>query len=181
MGSRIEGRRRKTENPLDLAPSWVDGRFVFRSGFYAGRPPSLGDLNSNILEAIYSGIKRDVGEEEGTNFVRFVNNLDDLSASAFIVAFEFFCANDCKRVDFSQKPEDRRRLDGRGRGLEVEAFGLIGEVMFGRKMSNDEIRSISNSIKSQFILHHQLEIPKDEVRKTSLRRDRYSFGNSFYE
>jgi hypothetical protein len=149
-----------------------------RSGFYAGRKPSTGDLNSQILEMFYLGMKRDLGGEAASNFVRFVNNLDDLSASAFIVAFEQFWASGCEDVGVRQEPGDRNRLSGRGHGLEVEAFGLIGETLFGRPMSEEEIRVASVPIKSSFIRAHESEVPKDE-RRSSVRESpwgRREFG-----
>lgn len=148
----------------EAAHPWLDGRFVMRSGFYAGRGPMRGDLNEVILEMFYAGILRDVGKKEAKNFVRFVNNLDDLSASAFIVAFERFWSTGCQEVKVEQDPEDGNALSGHGVGLQAEALGLIGATMFGRRRSPGQELAESNSIKAQFIAKHLEEIPKDERR-----------------
>jgi hypothetical protein len=161
----------------EAAHSWVNGRFIMRSGYYAGRAPSTGDLNSDILEMFYQGIKRDVDKEEAAWFVRFVNKLQDLSASAFIVAFEHFWASGCTMSSISQCPEDRRRLSAHGAGLQAEAFGLIGEMMFGRPMSEEDIIVASLPVKSTFISRHAKEIPTNERHEEASKLSRRIHGS----
>lgn len=154
------------QNISGLVHSWTRGRFCMRSGFYAGRGPTSSDLNSDILESLYQGIKKELGEAAAANFVRFVNKLDDLSASAFIVAFEQFWAQDCKTVEIEQTSEDRMRLDARGSGLEAQAFGAVMSHMSGgSNKSEDEIRHLSNRLKGKFIWTHRDEIPEDEQQE----------------
>lgn len=144
--------------------SWVNGKFTLRSGFYAGRGVNSGDLNSKILEMFYQGIKRDLGDHIATNFVRFANKLRDLSASAFIVAFEQFWANDCTVTDIAQQSEDRNQLSGHGDALIGEAFGLIGAILGGGNSQSDaEIKVQSFFLKREFIASHKEEIPEDEI------------------
>ncbi len=152
-------------NPKDCSPSeaissWVDGRFSPRSGFYAGRGPSVGDLNSRILEMFYQGILRDVGAEAAKNFVRFVDQLKDLSASAFIVAFEQFWLNECNVVQIGQEARDRFRLSGHGDALIVEAFCTIGAALGGPSAGagSDEIEHLSWPIKAEFVSRHRAEL-----------------------
>lgn len=147
----------------DLVYTWTNGTFCMRSGYYAGRPPSEGDLGSKHLEMLYQGILKDAGATEATNFVRFVNKLDDLAASAFIVAFEQFWAKDCKVIDIGQNRGDRMRLDARGDALVAQGFGAIMSAM-ADKGSGADNRYMSNEVKSKFIKDHQAEIPADEHR-----------------
>jgi len=150
--------------------SWVDGRFLMRSGYYAGRGPKECDLNSKILEMFYTGLKKDVGAAAATNFVRFVNKLHDLSATSFIVAFEKFWWAGCTVTNIAQDKRDRVQLSGRGAGLEVEAFGAIAETLFGGgRMDEYEISRVSNSIKRSFIEAHRAEIPAKEMAKETTR------------
>jgi hypothetical protein len=155
-----------------LVHDWTKGRFVMDSGHYAGRLPTKSDLNSPILQSLYDGIKKELGVDAAKNFVRFVNKLDDLSASSFIVAFERFCAEGCKVVDIKQYGVDRNRVTGYGAAGEMQAFAVIAEALGGRKRSEDEIRQISDDIKYQFILSHQKEIPSSEKRE--MRSSTYS-------
>lgn len=151
-------------NLSELVREWVGGRFSMRSGYYAGRPPSPSDLDSDILESIYTGIKKQVGDEAATAFARFVNKLNDLSASSFIVAFERFWAKDCKMVDVAQETTDRTRLDGYGDALHAQAFAVVAQALSGPRMSEDEILHASNWVKGKFINKHEKEIPDDEKR-----------------
>ena len=151
-------------NIQNLVHNWTHGRFVMDSGYYAGRAPISSDLNSEILESIYEGLKGKAGGEDATNFVRFVNMLDDLSASSFIVAFEQFCANDCKIVAIKQVKEDRIRITGHGKEAEIQAFAIIAEALSGRRRSEDEIKRLSHDIKNEFIKKHRKDIPAEELK-----------------
>lgn len=151
-------------NISDLVGTWTKNTFCMRSGFYSGRKPTEGDLGSKHLEMLYIGIKTDVGEQQAKNFVRFVNKLDDMAASPFIVALEKFWANDCQLVDINQSTSDRLRLDARGDALQAQAFGAIMSNMFGG-VSEEDHRHLSDGVKARFIRNHLKEIPEDERRE----------------
>jgi len=70
------------------------------------------------------GISKDVGKSVATNFVRFVNNLTDLSASAFIVALEKFASSDGKTTNIPQQQGDSTRLSGHGEELVAQSFAV---------------------------------------------------------
>jgi hypothetical protein len=159
-------------NISDLVSEWTQRTFCMRSGFYAGRNPAEYDLGTKHLEMIYAGIKADVGQEEASNFVRFVNKLDDMAATPFIVAFEKFWARDCQMTDVSQNASDRLQLDAHGEALEGQAFGAIMSTMFGR-VSEEEYQRLSDSVKARFIRDHLGEIPEDERREL---KGGYVFG-----
>ena len=148
-------------NISTLVRDWTERRFTMNSGYYAGRRPSAGDLGEKHLEMIYVGIRDNVGQNEASNFVRFVNKLDDMSASAFIVAFEQFWANDCRIIEVVQKVEDRTRLSGHGDVLMDQAFGSIMSTLFGG-VDDGAHRRLSEGVKAVFILNHLDEIPKED-------------------
>jgi hypothetical protein len=155
----------------DLVYKWFQGRnFTLSAGFFAGRGPNEGDLNSKILERMYVGLMEDVGQVEATNFVRFVNKLEDLSASAFIVAFERFWGNDCQVVVIPQHSEDGNTLDAYGDGLMAQGLALIGNSLF-RSRSNDAM--LHAHIKAAFIMAHWGEIPEDERPQEKPRFESY--------
>ena len=149
---------------LGLGERWYHGCFVLRSGAYAGRPPSLADLDSEILEMTYNGLHRDVGHVHSVHFVRMVNNLDDLSASSFIVAFERFWNGGCIDTAIYQEKVDRITLSARDDALTVEAMCTIASSFF-HTMTESQIYNISWGIKRPFILTHLAEIPHDERRE----------------
>lgn len=148
-----------------LVDDWTGGRFFMDSGFYAGRGPTESDLDSQILESFYVGIRASEGAEAAINFVRFVNNLEDLSASSFIVAFERFCARGCKETTIAQRTEDRDRITDRGDAGEAQAFAVFASL-FGERRSPEQIKILSGRIKYDFIRRHVKEIPADEQRAT---------------
>lgn len=155
------------QNTIDIAEAvgrWTRHKFNFRASFYTGHGVVSSDLNSAILEMIYQGLKTEVGQEVATNFAKFVNNLKDLSASAFIQAFEQFWYGGCKDTDFKQRPGTGNQVTGHGSEVEVEALVLVAEALFGgRRMSLEETERASRSIKQQFILEHKDEVGKSHI------------------
>lgn len=139
------------------------GPFYMESGFYAGRAPSTRDVNSQILEAIRIGLRDEVSQEAAVNFVRMVNQLDDLSASSFVVALERFFASDCKEVLSAQRKEDRTRIDAHGDDrARKQSLGLVLQVASGPTISEEDIAARSEDIKADFIRWHEHDIPKEE-------------------
>jgi len=151
---------------------WTSGRLVFRSSMYTGRGPTLTDMDSMILENIYRGILRDVGQVESTNFAKFVANLVDLSASAFIQAFEAFWHGGCKDTNPKQREGSGDQITGQNTD---ECFGegiyLIGKALCGQNRDENYERyaprsdfglwsdeSPSDRIKSEFVHRHKQEI-----------------------
>lgn len=137
---------------------WCKGQFNFRASFYTGRGVNLGDLNSRYLEMIYQGLKAEVGQEEATNFVRFVNNLRDLIASGFIQAFEYFWGSGCQEVNVSAEPGLGNQMSSRGDNRFAEGFAMIAMALGGGLQSPKEIESQSVSVKRDFIHAHRAEI-----------------------
>lgn len=134
------------------------------SGYYAGRPPSQGDINTQTLEGLYKGLQRDVGETAAVNFVRFVNNLDDMSASSFVVAFQQFWDSSCENVNVQQRPTDRTELGGPDHIRDRQAFAVVASAFANPRHSDEDIRRRSHAVKAGFILAHTGEIPEDEQR-----------------
>lgn len=137
---------------------WTDGRFIFRSSYYTGRGPNCGDLNSDILEQIYQGIKNEVGKEEAKNFTKFVANQEDISASAFIQALEMFWNGGCKDRKVWQNEGAGNTLTGRDEELLTEGFALIAAGLSGSLKSPEEVARISQQIKIPFLHMHAEEI-----------------------
>lgn len=156
-----------TNRSFESVVSGWTRNFVWDSGYYAGRGPSKTDLNSEILEAIYRGIRQDISEVAAINFVRFVNNLVDLSASSFIVAFERFHYSDYETIDVPQRKEDRARLTGRGHALQAQALAVFAGALFGRPRDEAMTLQDSNFIKEDFIRAHRDEIPTGEKKNDS--------------
>lgn len=146
---------------LDLKTAverWTNKRFTFDSNYYAGRGVSLSDLNSAILEKIYDGLKADVGEKAAKNFVRFINNLKDLRAAAFIEAFEQFSRSGCEQVGISKAAQTDKRDAVYGDSRDALAVALVGSAFMYGKNSLEQIEEASLDIKSEFLDRHRAEI-----------------------
>lgn len=135
---------------------WTNGCFCLNSGYYAGRGPTSSDLNSHILEMLYQGIKKDLGERQAANFVWFTAHLKDLSASSFIVAFERFFASKCELFEVPQRKEDRTRITAHGPVALEQAFAVMAGALAGGKRSEEEIVRLSSELKRDFLaLRHE--------------------------
>jgi hypothetical protein len=139
---------------------WCKGGFILRSSFYSGRGVNLGDLNSKFLEMIYQGLKSEVSQEAAKNFVKFVNNLKDLTASGFIIAFERFWDSECQNTNTSLPSGLGNQISGRGDERFAEGFALIGQIFGGGLSSPEKIERESHSVKDQFLRQHKEEITK---------------------
>jgi hypothetical protein len=143
---------------------------------YTDRGPTTTDLDSSILECIYSGLQKDVGRIEATNFAKFVANLNDLSASAFIQAFERFWYSGCKETTLVQPKNSGRRITGEtDEDCLIEAQVLVANALCRLNESpesrEEDVRfspargfggwrdeSPSDRIKSAFVRQHKQEI-----------------------
>lgn len=71
----------------DIINGYTNGKMSARPEFYAGRGSMTCDLNSQILEMIYDGIKKEKGEKAAEAFVNMVGDMeDDASATTFLVS-----------------------------------------------------------------------------------------------
>ncbi|XKT75288.1 MAG: hypothetical protein ACJKSS_00660 [Patescibacteria group bacterium UBA2103] len=153
------------ERVRDWAGSKISGGFHMRSGYYAGRPPSRGDINTAVLEGIYGGIKSEVGNSQARNFVIFVSNLEDMSGSSFVVALQNFLQSGCKSTGITQKASDRFAIDAHGDAAHVQAFGAIASALGSGVQGESEIRRASWNVKLEFLQKHWNEVPLDVRRK----------------
>ena len=146
---------------IDISESvlrWCRNGFMLRSSYYSGRGVNLGDLNSSFLEMIYQGLKSDVSHEVAVNFVNFVNNQKDLTASGFIIAFEQFWYSDAKNTDPSLPSGLGNKISGEENERIAEGFVLIAQALFGCLSSPEQIERESFIVKADFLRTHMEEI-----------------------
>lgn len=55
-----------------------------RPGYYSGRGATTSDLNSDLLNKIADGIKKEYGDQAHDSFVKMVWDTPSLSATAFL-------------------------------------------------------------------------------------------------
>lgn len=134
---------------------WTGGRLSPHSGFYAGRGPLRGDLGPDHLDLLFEGIKKDFSPQHAAVFVEFVQNLTDLSASAFLVAFEYFWNSRCSDANgYKQQSGDSVQISAHDdAGRFAEGMCAIFSVL-GRKSDPEYDLSMSHSIKREFLNRH---------------------------
>jgi hypothetical protein len=132
---------------------WSNGRLTPRPGYYAGRGPMICDLNSEILEDLWKGIQKNVGDEAARNFVLMVENLKDMSASAFLVSFQHYWHNKWRWDDRQQQPGDGVALSGHGEALYTEGmFAVLSALSDKRDTHTRDWQS--DEIKRSFLMRH---------------------------
>ena len=126
---------------------WTERRFLFRGSYYSGRGAITSDLNSPLLEQIFDGILKDVGQDEADNFYMMVAEMQKLSATGFINAFAHLADAgwDWDSISHHYK-KDRPDNDFKtGENEAADMCSLIG-AMFG-----DSSRDETPQIRGQFL------------------------------
>ena len=73
-----------------------NNRMSTRPEFYSGRGAITCDLDGQILEGIFQGIKKEFGEEPAKNFVKMVDDIKVISATTFLEELYMLCNNGWK-------------------------------------------------------------------------------------
>jgi hypothetical protein len=136
--------------------TWTQRRLNSRASYYSGRGVKRGDLNEDHLEMIHKGIKRDFSPQHAAVFVEFVHSLTDLSATAFLNAFEVFYAGGCADAKcYTQTSRDSIAINAQtDEGKFAEGMATIAAVLGGGSR-NPEMDSLeSDSIKWAFLSRH---------------------------
>ena len=149
-------------NLEQMVSKWTDGRFYFDAGFWSGSNPDPCYLDSPRLEMFYLGIKADFGQRAASNFVRFVNKLQNLAPQMFIAAFERFAGSNYTEVSSPQRASDNIQFSSDDRKhAQGQAVVMLALGGFSRP-SEFHITNISRGIKAAFIAAHLAEIPGSE-------------------
>jgi hypothetical protein len=137
---------------------WSNGRLCPRPGYYAGRGPLTCDLNSDMLEDLWKGIQENIGAEAARNFVMMVENLKDMSATAFLVSFQHYWHNKWRWDDRKQQPGDGSTLSGRGEELYIEGMCAVMSALADKRDTQARDWQ-SDEIKRSFLVRHGTKRP----------------------
>lgn len=75
-------------SPREIVRTYCEGKINPSPDFYSGRGNRNSDLNSKLLELIYSGVKIEHGDEAAQSFVQMVEAMtEDASATTFLLSF----------------------------------------------------------------------------------------------
>lgn len=148
----------KHDLDITFVSNWTNGKMSSRAEYYSGRGPLSCDLNSEHLEMIFEGIKKDAGEKEAEAFVDMVEDLKDMSATAFLIALGRFLFNDCQWVKNSQEKGSGNTIESRGEAAVAVGMGCVVSALGDRRSQDDRDRD-SVAIKAAFLRRHERELP----------------------
>ena len=129
-----------------------------RPEFYSARGATCTDLNSQILEKVYSEVQGNYGSEAGENFVQMVADIPKLSMTDFL--------NTLYELERHEWRWDKSLLgDGKGIDLgpdrgdgsrEAVGFAIIGAALSGRVIDQ------TSTIRGDFLRSHGRETSSEE-------------------
>lgn len=115
-----------------------------RPEYYSGRGATISDLNEKILFGIHKDLKKEFGESAGNGFVKMVNGIKVLSATAFLNGlYELFY----NKWEYNEMQPDSISIPKDENG---EYNGLIGMLSVMGALSNGN-RDDTIQIKSHFL------------------------------
>lgn len=150
--------------PREIVGAHSGGRLCARPEFYSGRGATHGDLNSPILELIYKGVKKEIGEAAAKHFVQMVADIDVLSATKFLNIFYAFGDGGWKWK--------RPQAGAKGNALDHFDFpqgdqerALNGVASIGAWMGGGSDRDDTEYIRGAFLGKHRSEYKAPKGRE----------------
>ncbi len=134
-----------------IVGTYTKNRMSSRPEYYSGRGAILSDLNSELLEMIHEGIRREIGEKAAKNFVQMVADIDALSATFFLNSLYGLEASGWKWKKRSKKAEALDHVDV---GPDSPARFGIGMATLGSWMFGGSERNETAQISSDFLEKH---------------------------
>jgi plasmid maintenance system killer protein len=132
-------------------------RLCERPGYYSGRGATLTDLNGEILEGIYKGIKKEFGEKAAKNFVKMVDGIKVISATTFL---QELYALEWSKWEYKEKEKDESGVYvDKINGEYNMAGGMFGMINALTHNGSDDTRAI----KQRFVRSHGIVPPKGTI------------------
>jgi len=157
MTNTLESKFRKGMNTREIV--YVCGMSA-RPEYYSGRGATMSDLNSDILEKIYQGIKEVHGGKAAGEYVKMVSKIPKLSATDFLLSLYRLEGNKWKWG---------KGMSGNEKGVYVdgptdEAKFAVGMISIAHVMSGMNERDETSYIRGQFLNKHDVKNPNDKKR-----------------
>lgn len=137
-----------------IVGTYTKNRMSSRPEFYSGRGAILTDLNSELLEMIYDGIRREIGEAAAKNFVQMVADIDVLSATLFLNSLYGLEANGWKWKKRSKLSKTSKATDHVDIGPDDGHRFAIGMATIGSWLGGGSERNETPMISSDFLEKH---------------------------
>jgi hypothetical protein len=151
----VEQKQFKAKIMEKLKEIIENNRMSARPEYYSGRGATMSDLDSQILEGIYKGIKKEYGKDAAESYVKMVDGIKVLSATTFLNQLYSLFYNGWK-CESMYKDESGISIPKDENG---EYDSLIGMISVFGAMSNN--RDETQSIKGSFCQSHGIK-PKEQ-------------------
>lgn len=123
-------------------------------GFYSGRGATMSDLNSDILEKIYTGVKAAHGINAGEEFVQMVADIPKMSATDFLCNLYNLENNNWNWDKRMTREESGVYVDARSDDQKfAQGMMTIANVMSGMNARDDSLY-----IKGRFLRDHGVKL-----------------------
>lgn len=134
----------------DMVSTYCEGRMCGNPEYYSGRGAIRSDLNSKLLEKIFQGIKKEIGDEAAESFVEMVASIDRLSATFFLNSLYRLEDMGWKwKAAETAAPQDHIDLGQDGEGRLAVGFASMMSWMHGGSERNETFM-----ISSDFLTAH---------------------------
>lgn len=144
------------ENKIDARTIVIRANMSPRPEYYSGRGATLSDLNGEILENIYQGIKKEYGKKASESFVNMVKDIPVASATDFLLNLYRLESNNWKWNEKMLGSEKGVYVDGPNDNVKFAVGMATIAGIFGGSMDRDD----TTSIKNYFLKRHGIEIPQ---------------------
>lgn len=129
-----------------------------RPEYYSGRGATRSDLNYEMLERIYLGVKKTQGINASEEFVQMVADIPKMSATDFLLNFYNLERNEWKWDKRMTREESGIYVDGRN-DLSKFATGVMSIM---GSMSGMNAHDDTRYIKGEFLMRHGIKIESGE-------------------
>lgn len=150
-----------------------NNRMSTRPEYYSGRGATLSDLNSEILQGIYLGIKKEFGDKAAENYVKMVVGIKVLSATTFLNELYSLYYKDWK-YRTKKSDESGIAIQKNENGDYDPTHGMLS--IFGLLSNND--RDDTQQIKGSFCRTHNIK-PKVMAHRKALL-DAWGYEVAYY-
>jgi hypothetical protein len=113
----------------EIVRKYTERRLNPHPEFYSARGARMSDLDSDILEMVWKGVRNEHGEGAAARFVRFVERFPSLSATAFLNGFYSFVAGGCVDPKTPRKDSDDLDVGPDTGGPHRAAIGMFSAAM----------------------------------------------------
>lgn len=156
------------ENKLNITQIVKNANMSARPEFYSGRGAILDDLNSDILEKIYLGIKKNYGKKQANAYAKMVEKIPKLSATDFLLSLYELEANKWNLKELNLKDKVGIYVDGPNDKAKI----AVGFMTIAGCLHGDNARDETNSIKGQFLRKHDI---KSKYNRVDENGNQYAF------